>query len=482
MLDAINDLDNSIPLIIDLDGTFIHTDSLYENLIDALFHSTGRLLRVVPKLIAGRARIKQSLAKVRPLDPANLPYRTEILELIRAARAAARRVYLVSAADQQIAESVGRHLGLFDGAKGSDGEVNLKGSNKLAWLRDTFPHGFIYAGDSAADLPIWYASKLAVLVGNGGRFAHRLRETGVPVATVGEEQHDSLRDWLAEFRLHQWSKNLLIFVPLVLGNIGGDTAAILKTAAAFFIVGLVASGTYVINDLADLKADRSHATKRFRAIAAGRIGVGEGLVASLLLIVVGFGFAVALNAAFAAALGCYLIVTLVYSFRLKRVALFDVAALAVLFTLRIGMGIFLNDLPVSPWILSFSAFFFFSMALAKRHVELMRAESQGNTRKIAGRGYMTSDWPLTLAFGVASALCSMIVMLLFVVEQGHLTGGYRHPGWLFAMPTCILLWTSRIWLLSHRRELDDDPVVFAIKDPPSYALGGVMLAALLLAV
>ncbi|UVK48306.1 UbiA family prenyltransferase (plasmid) [Mesorhizobium sp. AR07] len=480
MMVDLGGFDRQLPLVCDLDGTLIKSNSLHENFFEAFFHSPQRLLRSVPGWLKGRAALKESLASVRPIEVQALPYREEVLDLIHGAQADGREIYLVTAADQSIADNVISHLGGFGGAKGSDGALNLKSRNKLKWLQESFPNGFIYAGDGAADLPIWEKAAGVILVGNGVRYASQLRNAGAKVKTIIPEKTKPVKDWLSELRIHQWSKNVLIFVPLFLGHVWGDFHAVLKTAIAFLAFGLVASSTYIINDLADLKADRAHVTKRFRAIAAGRIGLMNGFLASMFLLVAGLGVANFLHPQFGLAVAVYLLLTLAYSIRLKRYALLDVTVIGALFTLRIVMGQVLNDLAFSPWLLSFSAMFFFSLSLAKRHVETMRACSNGKDA-IKGRGYLPDDWPLTLGYGLASASASIVIMLLFVALETRGPQAYHNPAWLYVAPAGVFMWLQRIWLLSHRMDLHDDPIVFALKDKTSLLIGAIITMAFALA-
>ncbi|CCM80202.1 MULTISPECIES: UbiA family prenyltransferase [Rhizobium] len=468
--------DRQLPLVCDLDGTLIQTDSLHENFFEAIVHSPQQLLRVIPSWFKGRAALKETLANVRSIEPRVLPYREEILELIRCAKADGRKTYLVTAADQSIADNVICYLGIFDGARGSNGSSNMKSRHKLRWLQQNFPQGFIYAGDSAADLPIWETASGAVLVGNGVKYARQLREAGVEVRTISPEKSNPVQDWLSELRIHQWSKNVLIFVPLFLAHLADDIYAELKTAIAFLSFSLIASATYIINDLADLKADRAHATKRFRAIAAGKISIMNGFLASMTMLAAGFGIALLLHRKFALAVAVYLVLTLAYSFRLKRYALLDVTVIGVLFTLRIVMGQVLHDLAFSPWLLSFSAMFFLSLSLAKRHVEAMRAWSKGKGA-IKGRGYLPNDWPLTLGYGIASAAASIVIMLLFIALEAQGTQAYGEPEWLYVAPAGVFIWLQRIWLLSHRMDLHDDPIVFALRDRISLFIGAIIALA-----
>jgi 4-hydroxybenzoate polyprenyltransferase/phosphoserine phosphatase len=473
-------LHKNVALIIDLDGTLILSDTLAENFIEALFTAPRQLLLSSFKMLKGRAALKETVASVMALDPSCLLYREEIVELARSAKAEGRKIYLVTAAHQSIADAVSAYLGIFDGAKGSDGNVNLKGVNKLAWLQDTFSDGFIYVGDSAADIKIWEAAEVAILVGDGVRFAKKLKSKS-NIETLVPRELKSIKDWISELRIHQWTKNLLLFIPLLLSHLTTDLKSVGITVAAFLMLSLIASGTYVINDLADLKADRAHPTKRNRAIASGRIGAMTGFTVGIGLIVCGLVASLLIGLSFSVLVAVYLSLTLLYSFKLKRVPLLDVTMIGVLFTIRVLMGTSIHPtLSYSPWLTSFSVCFFFSLAMAKRHVEVLRAGSSG-VSSIGGRGYKATDWPLTLAYGVATSLGSIIIMLLFIALDAGSANTYSKPVWLYLAPAGMFLWTQRIWLLSHRMELNDDPIIFAIRDRVSYLIGLLILSGVILA-
>lgn len=301
-----------------------------------------------------------------------------------------------------------------------------------------------------------------------------------PKAPKSGRRATRLADWVSALRLHQWAKNALIFVPLFLGHVAGDPVAWWRTGAGFLAFGLVVSATYLFNDLVDLTYDKAHPTKRFRALAAGRIGIREAGVVALLLLAAGGAAAFALSPRVSGIVAVYVGLTAIYSLRLKREPFIDVAVIGLLFTLRVLMGAVLDGLTPSPWMLSFSAFFFFSLSLAKRHAEVMQAGARAG-RTIPGRGYQSGDWPLTLAFGVAAGLASIVVMLLFVALEAQVSGAYRSPQFLLTAPFCVSLWLMRIWLFAHRMTLDDDPVLFAFKDRASYGLGVGALAGFLLA-
>ena len=279
--------------------------------------------------------------------------------------------------------------------------------------------------------------------------------------------------WMKALRLHQWAKNVLVFVPLLLSGHFRDALLIGEALLGFLIVGITASGTYIINDIVDVRADRLHRTKKDRPFASGELSVRQGAIVGPLLIVGGLAAAYAISPGFAQVLAVYLAATLAYSLRLKTVAFLDVVLLAWLYTLRLLMGVALAASTYSPWLLTFSMMFFFSMSLAKRHVEVTSGEQEG---EIAGRGYQKSDGPLTLAFGVSSTVASLLIMTLYLMEEAFPSNIYGQPEALWIVVPLIGLWTMRVWLLAHRGELDDDPVAFALTDRVSLAMGALLAA------
>ena len=281
-------------------------------------------------------------------------------------------------------------------------------------------------------------------------------------------------------RLHQWTKNLLVFVPLFVGHVFLDAQSIARSIVAFLLLSILASGTYLANDLSDLAGDRRHPGRTRRAFASGRLRLRAGFIAAPLMTLGALLAAFALDATFGTAMLFYLGLTGLYSAGLKRIALVDVFVIGTLFTTRILIGAAVLDLTQSVWLLSFSMFLFFSLALAKRHVELVGAAARGETL-LEGRGYLVSDPPLTLAFGIGAGLTSVLIMLLFMTAEAAPSGFYRNPAWLFVTPAALTLWVMRIWLQSHRGTLHDDPVVFALKDRVSLGLALVIAIALALA-
>ena len=472
------DIEIRVPLVVDLDGTLTVSDTLYEGFARLLFLDPLVALQCAGQLLRGRAAVKRSVAEQCRPDTATLPYRTELVDLLRAEKARGRAIHLVTAADQAIADAVAREFGLFDSATGSDGRRNLKGVDKLEHLRGRFADGFIYAGDGAADLAVFRAARGVILCDVGSRTAAAIGPA--PVLARMAQRTNALEAWMRAIRAHQWSKNLLLFVPLLVGHAYTSPATIAATVLGFVLLCLLSSATYIINDLADIDADRLHATKRLRPFASGELKIVHGLIAAPLMILGALAGAYALAPRFAAVLLAYLLLTSAYSFGLKRVPLLDVFAIGVLFTLRLVMGAEVAGLAHSAWLLSFALAFFLSLALSKRHGEVMRA-ARIDVEEIAGRGYRGNDWPITLTFGVGVGLVSIVIMLLYMTNDAAPSGFYSTPGWLYAIPALLTIWLMRIWLLSNRMLLHDDPVVFALRDRVSLGLGVAVAVAFYLA-
>lgn len=464
------------PLAVDLDGTLLKVDTLFESLVANLFRRPFATLGACFAIFRGRAALKHRLADVGLPDIETLPVNDRLADFLKLEKARGRRLHLATAADERIARAVADRLGVFQSVAGTKGGANLMGAAKRADLEKRFPQGFAYAGDSRADLEVWKGAAGAVLVGAGAGLAKELARIGVRVeAEIPREKRFSFTVWRKAFRIHQWSKNILLLAPLFLAHKYIDPQAVVASLVGFLILGVVASATYIVNDLADLSADRRHRTKSERPFASGAIPVQYGLLAAPALIAGGLAASYALSPAFAGTLLAYLGTTLAYSFGLKRVPLVDVFMLGALYALRVLMGVALIDVGLSPWLIAFSVFFFYSLSLAKRHTEVIAAADRPPNDELPGRGYRPSDWPVTLAAGAASAAASIIIIVLYLTEEAFPSGVYRSPEWLWATPAIMTIWTQRIWLLAHRGELDDDPVAFAVKDRGSLLLGAALV-------
>ena len=310
------------------------------------------------------------------MDVETWPVRGDVLDYILSQFEAGRKVVLATAADKKIADAVAARFPFISEVLASDGAANLKGRAKAKKLRERFPDGFIYAGNSPSDMSVWRESKGIILVGTKAPVIRRRRRLGDPLAIFASRRPlgSLLRRSL---RLHQWAKNALLFVPLVLGGKALDTSAWLAAILGFIALGLTASSTYVINDLWDFPSDRRHWSKRNRPLASGDLSIREGILLAVLGLALGFGVADAIGRSAIVMLAAYTAGTLSYSFAWKRVPILDVFVLASLFTFRLGFGVVLCDVKLSPWLLVFSMFVFGSLSMAKRHTEVPSARGAG---------------------------------------------------------------------------------------------------------
>jgi 4-hydroxybenzoate polyprenyltransferase len=281
---------------------------------------------------------------------------------------------------------------------------------------------------------------------------------------------------VAVLRPHQWAKNALLLLPMVLAPGVPSGRLVLQGLLAMLTFSLSASAGYVLNDILDIEADRAHPTKKRRPFASGALPVAMGIPYVLLLVAASFGLAIGfLPWSFGAMLGLYLVGTLSYSFYLKKQLLVDVLVLAGLYAHRILAGGIATGVPVSSWLLGFSMFFFTSLAFAKRYVELKAATGSA---QIKNRAYFPSDVEMVTSMGTSSGYIAALVFMLYV-ESAAVRVNYREPSILWLILPILLYWLGRIWLLAGRGQMQDDPVRFAVKDVQSVlcALVIVLIAA-----
>ncbi len=455
-----------VPLCIDLDGTLIRSDLLAESALALLGRNPLYLFLFPLWLLRGRAHLKRRIAERVTLDAASLPYDARLLEWLRS-QAGARQRVLCTASDQKFAEAVAAHAGCFDTALGSDGSRNLSGRHKAETLSALYGEkGFDYAGNARIDLQVWKHARRAIVVNAGGGLVAAVQRR-YEVEKVFPSERRPLRAWIKGLRLYQWLKNALVFLPLLASHKVFDATALAESALAFLCFGLCASGTYLLNDLLDLAADRRHPRKRNRPFASGALPLFHGMVVMPLMVAVAFVLAYGLSLRFAEVLLCYLILTLAYSFRLKRVAMLDVVVLAALYTVRIVAGTAAIHAEYSFWLLAFSMFIFLSLAMLKRYTELLDLLDSGQ-RMVGGRGYAVDDLPLIQSLGGASGYISVLVLALYINSTASEVL-YRRPHLLWLLCPLLLYWISRAWVVAHRRAMHDDPIVFAVTDKVSLA-------------
>lgn len=461
----------SLPLVVDLDGTLTPTDTLVESALLLAKQSPLTLFKLPLWLARGREVMKSEIARRVTLMPDQLPYREELLDYLRLEKAAGRELVLATAAHRSIADGVAQHLGLFDRVLATDGTRNLKGRNKLAAIRAEVGPAFVYAGDCAADLAVWEGAQAAVLVGASSAVCSTVRSRHV-VEKEFSKPAVGLATWRKALRVHQWAKNLLLFVPLLTAFSfrPGDVATMLL---AFLCFSTAASATYIANDLWDLGNDRRHPRKKLRPFASGALPITAGVAAAALLLLGAFGLAFTINTGFVAMLLAYVILTTAYSWWLKERVLLDVLVLSALYTLRIVTGSVAVGIHTTSWLLAFSLFVFLSLALVKRCSELQLLQQRGHA-SAHGRDYRVVDLAVLWPMGLASALAAVVVLGLFI-NAPETEQRYASPMLLWGLAGLMIYWLGRLWIKTARGEMDDDPVLYALKDRGSRLVVGLMV-------
>jgi len=469
----------TVPLCVDLDGTVIRTDLLWESMVQLIRRNPLYLFAVLAWWMRGRAYLKAQIARRVTIDMTALPCHEPFMEYLRTEKKSGRYLILVTASDAGLAESFGKQLDLFDEVLASNGAENLRGKTKAARLVERFGSaGFDYAGNSSVDLPVWRASRRSLVVNAPASVEARARSIG-NVSEVFPPPRSVWRTWAALLRPHQWVKNLIVLVPLLTSHKITQAGLLADAALAFCAFCLGASAIYVLNDVLDVESDRHHATKSQRPFAAGVLPLQAGLVAFPILAGAGIFLACFLPIGFMVTLIMYLVIAALYSCQLKQVSLLDVFVLAGLYTLRLAGGHEATGIAYSVWLLAFSMFIFLSLALVKRFLELNAARQQ-NQNDIKGRGYQADDLAMVSTLGVTSGYLSVLVLALYV-NSNEVRALYRHPTLLLLICPLMLYWISRAWMLAHRGQMHEDPIVFALRDRVSYLIGFLILLVLWMA-
>lgn len=460
-------------LVVDLDGTLVRSDILYESFWSALGRDWRSPFRSAAALAGGRAALKRHLAGHSKIDVETLPYDEAVIAYAKAWREDGGRVALVTASDQTVADRIAAHLDLFDEVHGSDGRHNLKGAAKAAFLTERFGgDGFAYMGDAFADLPVWERCRRVITVNAPRRLKERTERLGLEVEHLSSTT-PSMVPYIKALRPHQWLKNILVFLPMLAGHQITVEAA-LASLAAFVAFSLIASSVYVLNDLLDLGADRAHPRKRARPFASGSIPIAHGTFMAVGLLFGGGLVALALGWQFAAIMALYYVLTTAYSLNLKKRLVVDICTLAVLYTMRVVAGGAATEIPLSVWLLAFSLFIFFSLAAVKRQAELVDSARRGQLGA-TGRGYHVDDLPLVSQMAIGSGYVSVLVMALYV-NSPSVVALYPNPTALWGICLVLLYWISRMVMVTHRGAMHDDPIVFAARDRTSQLCGVIVLA------
>jgi 4-hydroxybenzoate polyprenyltransferase/phosphoserine phosphatase len=470
--------EDAIPLCVDLDGTLVKLDTLHQALFLLLRRDPASILNIPRWLAKGKAHLKDQVLQRVVLDADALPYHGQFLHWLRKEHEAGRKLILATASNYRTANAVAGHLGLFDEVLASNEETNLRHDNKLAAIKGSFPR-FAYAGNDKADFPIWDAAEEVILV---NPTTPAKKNYALKAAHIFIEQRPALAMFIKAMRCQQWLKNLLVFTPIMLAHRFADLGSWIEAGIAFLAFSLAASSIYILNDLFDLSADQHHPRKRKRPFASGDLPISTGALLTPVLVFASLQLCVFLPPAFLATLLAYYALTTAYSWRIKQIAVADVLMLAILYSMRIFAGAVATGTEASGWFIEFSIFIFLSLALVKRLSELRELKDTSvreNTQR--ERGYTVADLPLLLAFGTASGYIAVFVFTMYLGSD-KVTELYSRPRFLWTFCPLLLYWITRIWHLAWRGKLQDDPLAFAARDPQTYLVGALGIAALLYAI
>ena len=460
-------------IFVDLDGTLVRTDLFFEAVLRLVKQNPINIFRVVFWLLKGKAFAKQRVAGLIEIEAAHLPYEHSLVDYLKAQKDSGKRLVLATASHCLYAEKISTYLGIFDDVLATDSMNNLKGPQKLAAIRAYVGNApFAYAGDSSADRPIWEQAAANILVNAPRHDLNYARNTEKDELVIVSER-STLRAFVEEMRPHQYAKNILIFVPLLTSHAYAEISNVMTVLLAFVSFCLCASGAYFLNDLLDQEADRRHPTKRNRPLASGALSIPVGVLGAIGLPIIAFCLSlILLPGVFSWVLAAYFVITNAYSFYLKSVFTADVMTLALLYTLRVAAGAAAIGVVVSSWLMGFSIFVFVSLAFLKRYIEVAALPKETDT--VQGRGYSASDAETLFILGIANITASVLLLALFVSSE-EVVALYRTPELLWGLCFLQLYWGNRIWIGARRGKIDDDPVVFAVRDKVSQMVGAAFL-------
>jgi 4-hydroxybenzoate polyprenyltransferase len=460
-------------LVVDLDGTLVKSDMLFESAWQKIVYSPWKVFSLLLGLVKGKANLKADLAQGFTFSTRNLPFRPEVLDAIAVARSRGSEVVLATASNEKIARKVALDLEIFDAVMASTRELNLAGHKKAKALVVKFgEQGFDYIGDSSKDLPVWQLSKTPILVGSNASAIKSFNRLSGGVRIKEDKRMSSVQIWSKALRFHQWVKNLLLFVPALAAYRILELNVLASLALAFLAFGFLASAVYLINDLSDIENDRAHQSKRFRPIASGELSIPVAGFASIVLLMIASFAGVFVGIQFVLVLLGYFVLTITYTFLLKKLLIIDVVTLAVLYTLRVVAGGVAVGIPVSFWLLAFSFFIFLSLSFLKRASELGAWEREG---RMLGRAYLGKDLPTVTTLGLGSGLLSVLVFALYL-EGDSVSSLYQNPILLWGAVPLITFWVSWVWMKLGRGEVDQDPILFALRDRVSLVSGLLLLS------
>jgi len=470
------------PLCVDLDDTFLKTDSLKEILISALSKNPLRIFALALSLFKGRAFFKKFALNYSSPDIASLPIHEEVLTLVKSESKNGRKIILITGAHQKIADRVQEKYPLFCEAHGTSGSINLTGFQKATFLVERFgKEGFDYIGNSFDDIHVWRQAHGGWIVSHSTRFAASVLKNfpNKPLQVIRTEKN-SFKQMIELIRPAQWTKNLLIFIPLLLVQKWTNKEILIQGMGAFLGFSIIASFVYILNDLLDITHDRKHPIKSLRPLASGAVSLDMGIFLTIALLSIFVLITAWLPFDFTAFVAAYVVLNFLYTFKIKKIFVLDAFVLTGFYSLRLLAGSAAMNIETSHWLIIFSTFFFLSLGFLKRYSDLLLVFEKNGQSQLEGRDYRLEDQQLLMISGVASGFVSILVFAQYIYGQQSIQY-YPQPRFLWGVLLCMLYWITKIWFRASRGLVKDDPVRYALKDQESIILGITTLAFIIMA-
>lgn len=473
-----NSLKSPKYLVVDLDNSLLKIDLFKDALGKSLLQQPWVFCKTAFLAIISRAKAKIYISKKYNIELHTLPYNKNVIDIINNYREIGYKIVLATGASTHYAGPISNYLELFDKVIATNESRNMTGINKLNAIKKEINDDYIYIGDSKKDIPIWLHCKKAILVG-GKNIIQKLKENDVEIIDIIKKEKSNFYILLKQLRIYQWSKNLILFIPALASHQLFSFGVFMNAMQGFLAFSLLASSVYALNDIVDIDHDRKHPKKRNRPIAAGELSIFSAYGYMLFCLLAGVFLSFNIGTAFLMVASIYITLNLLYSFYFKKVIILDVIILMSFYTIRLIAGHVPDAIPLSPWLLSFAIFLFFSLGLLKRYVDTIVIRGNDATL-LSGRGYSINDDQMLMSLGVGSGLISSLVLILYTGSD-QVMRFYATPMVLVGLSPVMLYWISRIWLLASRGIIESDPVIFALKDKVSYAVAIIFLVIMFLA-
>ena len=457
-------------LCVDLDSTLIKTDLLIESSFRLLLKNPFNLFSYLRNFIRGKIALKEYVASKIPIVPSSLPYNNNVLSLIENYKSNNAQIILLTGSHKSYADAVAKELNLFDNVIATE-KVNLTLLNKANAIKEYLKgEKYDYIGDSEKDIPTWQGAIKKYLVAKNSTSSKISNQ--IEFEKVFKLESNFFMSMLKQMRVHQWVKNLLVFLPILAAHVFNDLNLLCNSVKTFLSFSFVASFVYLYNDFIDLDSDRKHNEKCNRPLASGKFSSTQCFVTLSLLFVASLAVAFQVNMSTFFVILSYMVANFLYSNFGKNTAILDIFFLCFFYLARVFAGASATGILISEWLFIFIFFFFFNLSTLKRFIEVSKSKSIDS--KIPGRDYTSIDTNFLLNIGMISIFAASIILALFIKEQG-VTNYYSNPIYLWLAFATILYWNINIWFKGYHQKIKGDPVSYVIKDKLSLFLALIIL-------